>query len=109
MPKRQRIASPLDDLIPSRRTRAAPARRAADRIRSTPAKAPPASTKPTADSSDWEENNVRVTFYCPRPMLEKVEKEIVRSGRSKTRVIVDAIEHHLSSGWPASKARASRA
>jgi hypothetical protein len=118
MAKQQRIGSdPLDD-IPSRgsATRATAGKRPSTthRIRSTPSKAakaakatkapkaaaPKATTTPTQatpgpDSPDWDSNNVRVTFYCPKPLLGQVENEMVRSGISKTRVIVDAIQAHL--------------
>src|SRR5262245_19410450 len=98
MPSRKYTESdPLDD-IPTRSVRATrssrtaskrmASKRSADRIRSTPSRSP----KPTEDSAEWEASNVRVTFYCPKTLLRKVEHEIRRSGRSKTRVIVDAIE-----------------
>ena len=37
-----------------------------------------------------------VTFYCPLELLEAVEAEMARSGRSKTGVIVDALQAHLA-------------
>jgi Ribbon-helix-helix protein, copG family len=36
-----------------------------------------------------------VTFYCPLEVLEAVEAEMDRSGRSKSRVITDALRQHL--------------
>jgi hypothetical protein len=113
MPKRQRTPSPLDDLVPT--TRAASAKRKAP----SPSTKPPVSTKSTAAPStsntsdadrkrstsrksassegtaEWDASHLRVTFYCPRSLLGQVESEIKRSGRSKTRVIVDAIQSHL--------------
>jgi hypothetical protein len=44
----------------------------------------------------WEAQHKRVTFYCPTELLARIEKEIVRSGRSKTAVIVDAVRAELS-------------
>ena len=43
----------------------------------------------------WEEAHHRVTFYCPRELLAELEAEMERSGRSKSRVIVDALVEHL--------------
>lgn len=43
----------------------------------------------------WEEAHQRVTFYCPRDLLRTLELEAVRSDRSKSQVIVDAIRQHL--------------
>ena len=43
----------------------------------------------------WEEAHHRVTFYCPRDLLAELEAEMERSGRSKSRVIVDALVEHL--------------
>jgi hypothetical protein len=45
--------------------------------------------------STWEASHSRVTFYCPDDLLEAVEREMDRSGRSKSRVIVDALREHL--------------
>lgn len=44
----------------------------------------------------WENNHRRVTFYCSLELVQKLEAEITRSGRSKSRVIVDAIQAHLN-------------
>ena len=49
----------------------------------------------TVDAPSWEESHTRVTFYCPRDLLAAVEAEMQRSGRSKSRVIVDALAAHL--------------
>ena len=48
-----------------------------------------------APAESWEEAHQRVTFYCPRELLAAVEAEMRRSGRSKSRVIVDAVAEHL--------------
>ena len=49
----------------------------------------------TVDVERWEDTHQRVTFYCPRELLAVVEAEMERSGRSKSRVIVDALAEHL--------------
>jgi Ribbon-helix-helix protein, copG family len=52
----------------------------------------------TVDLDRWEDTHQRVTFYCPRDLLAAVEAEMRRSGRSKSRVIVEAIAEHLGRG-----------
>jgi len=54
------------------------------------------STLPTPDGPGWEASHLRVTFYCPRELLGQVEAEMDRSGRSKSRVITDALREHLA-------------
>ena len=49
-----------------------------------------------AGGPSWDETHQRVTFYCPLELLEAVEAEMERSGRSKTGVIVDALRAHLA-------------
>lgn len=49
----------------------------------------------TVDAERWDEAHQRVTFYCPRELLAAVEAEMQRSGRSKSRVITDALREHL--------------
>jgi len=102
-------SDPLDDIptraVPSKRKRASNTDRkrststasTADRKRSTSRKTvKPASSEGTAEgTAEWDASHVRVTFYCPVSLLGQVESEITRSGRSKTRVIVDAIQSHL--------------
>jgi hypothetical protein len=44
----------------------------------------------------WEATHQRVTFHCPRVVISEVEEEVRRSGRSKSRVIVEAIRAHLA-------------
>ena len=46
-------------------------------------------------AAGWDESHRRVTFYCPLDLLEGLEKEVGRSRRSKTAVIVEAIREHL--------------
>jgi hypothetical protein len=48
------------------------------------------------ESSAWEARHKRVTFYCPTDLLQRVEVEMRRSGRSKTAVIVDALSADLA-------------
>lgn len=96
-----RIGSdPLDDLIPGqpakihrppstvhrppspKSTKSAPKKRAA--------------TKPAAvPAASWEATHERVTFHCPRAVIDAVEAEVTRGARSKSRVIVDALREHL--------------
>ena len=53
-------------------------------------------TNTVAPAQHWEAQHKRVTFYCPVELLERIEAEIVQSGRSKTAVIVDALRADLS-------------
>ena len=55
------------------------------------AKAQPAPDPPAT----WEETHQRLTFHCPVALRQAVEEEVRRSGRSKSRVIVDALREHL--------------
>lgn len=41
-----------------------------------------------APQGSWEEVNRRVTFYCPIPVLEAIEREVALTGRSKSQVIL---------------------
>ena len=50
----------------------------------------------SAAREPWEAQHKRVTFYCPTELLVRIEAEMVRSGRSKTAVIVDAMRADLS-------------
>jgi hypothetical protein len=66
-----------------------------------PAPAPePATPVPRASraatAASWDDTHQRVTFYCPLELLEVIEAEMERSGRSKTGVIVDALREHLT-------------
>lgn len=103
MSKPSRIGSdPLDDLIPGQRAKANRRPSTVDRPRSArsapkarpatkPAKKPPAA--PAAGS--WDATHERVTFHCPRAVIDAVEAEVTRGRRSKSRVIVDALREHL--------------
>lgn len=54
--------------------------------------------KATAESQrspSWEETHQRVTFHCSVALREAIEAEMERSGRSKSRVIVDAVQAAL--------------
>ena len=48
-----------------------------------------------ASGGTWEESHQRVTFHCPVELRKAIEEEVRRSGRSKSRVIVDALREHL--------------
>jgi hypothetical protein len=50
---------------------------------------------PSTTEAGWEATHHRVTFYCPLDLLGALEAEMRRSGRSKSRVIVDALREHL--------------
>lgn len=111
MSKPSRIGSdPLDDLLPGKpkpRARGLPS--TVHRPRSTkvarksgPAKKTAAKPAPPASGS-WDATHERVTFHCPRAIIDAVEAEVTRSkrsgeGRSKSRIIVDAIRQHLKIG-----------
>ncbi len=60
---------------------------------------PPASSvvgrAPANGASGWEGRHKRVTFHCPLELLEAIEAEMTRSGRSKNSVIVEAIRADL--------------
>jgi Ribbon-helix-helix protein, copG family len=51
---------------------------------------------PSTTEGGWEAAHQRVTFYCPLELLEAIGAEIARSGRSKSRVITDALREHLA-------------
>lgn len=51
-----------------------------------------------APGPKWEEVNTRATYHLPRDLLRAVEDEATRSGRSKSRVVADAIRQHLGLG-----------
>lgn len=111
MSKPSRIGSdPLDDLLPGK-PRASGRPSTVHRLRSTkvarkpgPAKKTAAKPAPAAPASgSWDATHERVTFHCPRAIIDAVEAEVTRSkrageGRSKSRIIVDAIRQHLKIG-----------
>lgn len=99
MSKPSRIGSdPLDDLIPGQR-KASRRPSTVDRPRSTkstPApKSRPAKKGTPAAAGSWDATHERVTFHCPRAVIDAVEAEVTRGSRSKSRVIVDALREHL--------------
>lgn len=74
-------SDPLDDILPAKHVaKGKPS--TVDRVPSTP-------------GGPWDKNHTRVTFHCPKALLREVEEEMKRSGRSKSRVIVDAITKHI--------------
>ena len=44
----------------------------------------------------WDDLHQRVTFYCPKDLVEKIESTIQATGKSKSQVIVIALESLLS-------------
>ncbi len=44
----------------------------------------------------WNDLHQRVTFYCPKDMVEKIESTMEATGKSKSQVIVIALESLLS-------------
>lgn len=61
------------------------------------ARSRPAGGRPVAgaDGKRWEDTHRRVTFHCSVALLEAVEAEMERSGRSKSQVINDALRAAL--------------
>ncbi len=53
------------------------------------------SALPQMSEPSWEETHQRVTFYCPRALIDVIEAEMNASSRSKSQVIVDALRQHL--------------
>jgi hypothetical protein len=43
----------------------------------------------------WSDKHIRVTFHCPKDLLGHVTAEMQSTGRSKTRVIVEALVEHF--------------
>ena len=68
---------------------------------STVDRQPSTVSAPNVPGPGWEAAHQRVTFYCPRDLLDQVEAEVAHSSRSKSRVITDALRAHLagSLGW----------
>ena len=61
-----------------------------------PAAAPPAPAgRATAAGRSWEETHSRATYHLSRDLQEAVAQEATRSGRSKSRVVADALRQHL--------------
>ena len=46
-------------------------------------------------TSTWEDTHRRVTFYCSLELLQVLEAEITNSGKSKSQVIVEALQAQL--------------
>jgi hypothetical protein len=49
----------------------------------------------TPSDEKWEDAHSRVTFYCPVTLVATIEAEVANSGRSKSQVIVGALQAHL--------------
>ena len=55
----------------------------------------PRGGRPKKDGPTWEDLHQRATFHLPVELHEAVRREAVRSGRTKSRVVADAIRQHL--------------
>lgn len=57
-------------------------------------------TAPVTDQPtlSWEERHWRVIFHCPNELVDALEAEMRRSGRSKSRVLTEALREHLQKG-----------
>lgn len=65
---------------------------------STDPAAPPrrrAGRPPREDGATWEETHSRATYHLPRTLQEAVTAEAASSGRTKSRVVADALRQHL--------------
>lgn len=51
----------------------------------------PSHARNESEAQTWDHSHRRVTLYCPLDLLDAIEAEMKRSGRSKSRVIVDAL------------------
>lgn len=47
------------------------------------------------DQATWEETHSRATYHLPKTLQEAVTAEAVSSGRTKSRVVADALRQHL--------------
>jgi Ribbon-helix-helix protein, copG family len=62
-----------------------------------PALGPPQTVdRQRSTGASWDDTYQRVSFYCPLELLEAVEADMARSGRSKSAVIVAALREHLA-------------
>jgi hypothetical protein len=52
---------------------------------------PPQQDEGSVERGTWEETHQRVTFHCSVALRKAIEEEVERSGRSKSRVISDAV------------------
>ena len=48
--------------------------------------------RPLPPDGSWTDQHRRVTFYASEELHEWIEEEMRRTGKSKTQVIVDALE-----------------
>ena len=58
----------------------------------------PKTPRSVEQATTWEEAHQRVTFHCPKALVAMIEREMRRSGRSKSRVIVEALAADLKEG-----------
>lgn len=50
---------------------------------------------PREDGATWEETHSRATYHLPKIIQEAVTAEAASSGRTKSRVVADALRQHL--------------
>jgi len=48
------------------------------------------------DGPTWEESHERATFHLPVELHQAVKEEALRSGRTKSAVVADALREHLA-------------
>jgi len=81
----------IDDLVssppPAKKARSASKPATVDRKRSTASDKPEETTKA---GKVWEAENQRVTFYCPKDLLSRLQ-DAVSEDRSKSAIIVEAL------------------
>jgi len=84
------MAPSIDDLVsspPAKKARSASTQATVDRKRSTASDKPEETTKV---GKVWEAENQRVTFYCPKDLLSRLQ-DAVSEDRSKSAIIVEAL------------------
>lgn len=52
--------------------------------------------RPKGDGPTWEDLHSRVTYHLPNELQQAVAAEATRSGRTKSRVVADALRSYLS-------------
>ena len=64
----------------------------------------PAAAEPE-HGPDWEARHKRVTFHVDKALWERVKAEHMRTGRSQSQIISEALVQHLGPVLPAGKRR----
>jgi hypothetical protein len=98
--KAKPISSPLDDIGASITSQPKMSRAgkdfAAGKSKVLKPRQPPAlPSTPRAEGRSWDDTHKPETFYCPLDVRERLTAAMQSSGRSKSRVIVDALCQHL--------------